>query len=134
VLAGGRYDGLIRMMGGADTAGVGWAAGIERLAMLCGDAPPARRAIALVPVGATAEGEMRRLAERLRATGLRVDLAYSGNVGRRMKRANRIGAVASVIVGDDELEKNVATIRNMDSGEQDEVALTALEEYLAQFR
>ena len=66
VLAGGRYDGLIKMMGGADTPGVGWAAGIERLAMLSGAAPARRRPVALVPVGAAAEAEAINLAERLR--------------------------------------------------------------------
>jgi histidyl-tRNA synthetase len=134
VLAGGRYDGLIRVMGGSDTPGVGWAAGIERLAMLCGAAPAASRPIALVPVGAAAEAEALTLAERLRGAGFRVDLAYSGNLGRRMKRANRIAALASVLVGEDELARGVATVRDMDSGTQDEVALSSLEEYLAQYR
>ncbi len=134
VLAGGRYDGLIKMMGGADTPGVGWAAGVERLAMLCGAAPAFRRPVALVPVGAAAETEAFKLAERLRGAGLRVDLAYSGNMSRRMKRANRVGAAASVLVGEDELARGVATVRNMDTGTQDEVALTSLEEYLAQYR
>ena len=134
VLAGGRYDGLIKMMGGSDTPGVGWAAGIERLAMLCGAAPAASRPIALVPVGAAAEAEALTLAERLRGAGFRVDLAYSGNLGRRMKRANRIAALASVLVGEDELARGVATVRDMDSGTQDEVALSSLEEYLAQYR
>jgi histidyl-tRNA synthetase len=134
VLAGGRYDGLIKMMGGSDTPGVGWAAGVERLSMLCGAAPAARRPVALVPVGAAAEAEMSKLAERLRGAGLRVDLAYSGNMSRRMKRANRVDATASIMVGDDELARGAATVRNMDTGEQDEVALTSLEEYLAQYR
>lgn len=134
VLAGGRYDGLIKMMGGADTPGVGWAAGVERLAMLCGAAPGRRRPVALVPIGAVAEAEAIKLAERLRGAGMRVDLAYSGNLGRRMKRANRVDAAVSVLVGEDELARGVATVRNMDTGTQDEVALTSLEEYLAQYR
>lgn len=134
VLAGGRYDGLIKMMGGPDTPGVGWAAGVERLAMLCGAAPAARRPVALVPVGAAAEAEAIKLAERLRGSGLRVDLAYSGNLGRRMKRANRIAASASILIGEDELARGAATVRNMDSGTQEEVALPSLEEYLAQYR
>ncbi|MGH6621371.1 MAG: His/Gly/Thr/Pro-type tRNA ligase C-terminal domain-containing protein, partial [Alphaproteobacteria bacterium] len=125
---------LIKMMGGSDTPGVGWAAGVERLAMLCGAAPAARRPVALVPVGAAAEAEAVKLAERLRASGLRVDLAYSGNLGRRMKRANRIAASASILIGDDELSRGAATVRNMDSGTQEEVALPSLEEYLAQYR
>ena len=67
-------------------------------------------------------------------SGLRVDLAYSGNLGRRMKRANRVAAAASVLVGEDELARGAATVRNMDSGTQEEVALASLEEYLARYR
>ena len=134
VMAGGRYDGLIKMMGGPDTPGVGWAAGVERLAMLCDGASAARRPVALVPIGEAAEKEAFVLAERLRAEGLRVDLAYSGNVGRRMKRANRIDAAVAVVIGEDELSRGSATVRNMESGDQEEVAFGSLTEYLAPYR
>jgi len=134
VLAGGRYDGLIKMMGGPETPGVGWAAGVERLSMLCSDVPDARRPVALIPLGADAEQEVFKIAERLRAAGFRIELGYSGNMSRRMKRANRVNACAAVIVGDDELARGTATVRNMESGSQDEVALASLEEHLAVYR
>ena len=131
VMAGGRYDGLIETMGGPKTPGVGWAAGVERLAMLCGEPPPARRPVALVPLGAAAEARAIVLAEELRASGLRVDVGFSGNLGRRMKRADRMNAAAAVLIGDDELAKDVATVRDMDGGEQEEVPLGALRERLS---
>ena len=131
VMAGGRYDGLIETMGGPKTPGVGWAAGVERLAMLCGDPPSARRPVALVPLGAAAEARAFVLAEELRASGLRVDVGFSGNLGRRMKRADRMNAAAAVLIGDDELAKDVATVRDMDGGEQEEVPLGALRERLS---
>ena len=134
VLAGGRYDGLIKMMGGPETPGVGWAAGVERLSMLCSDVPNARRPVALIPLGADAEQEVFKIAERLRGAGFRIELGYSGNMSRRMKRANRVNACAAVIVGDDELARGTATVRNMESGSQDEVALASLEEHLAVYR
>ena len=65
VIAGGRYDGLVVAMGGPPTPGIGWAGGIERLAMLLDEVPPAPRPIALVPVGA--EGEDRRSGRRCMA-------------------------------------------------------------------
>lgn len=133
VMAGGRYDGLIEMMGGPATPGVGWAAGIERLVMLCDAPPEARRPVAIVPIGDAAEARAQVLAESLRATGLRVDLGYSGNVGRRMKRANRLNAVAAVLIGEDELTKGVATVRDMDGGAQDEVSLETLADYLGRY-
>jgi histidyl-tRNA synthetase len=126
VLAGGRYDGLIETMGGPATAGVGWAAGIERLAMLAGDPPAPMRPIAVVPLGPQAEAEALTITQALRNAGVAADLGYSGNLSRRMKRANRINARAAIILGDDELAKGVATLRDLDSGAQESVPLDSL--------
>lgn len=134
VIAGGRYDGLIGMMGGRETPGVGWAGGIERLAMLCGDPPPAARPVVVIPVGDAARAAGFTLTERLRRGGYRTDIGYSGNLSRRMKRANRLNAAAVVILGDDELARDAATVRHMDTGEQEEVALASLPEFLAPYR
>ena len=126
VLAGGRYDGLVELMGGPSMPGVGWAAGIERLALLTAEPPSEARPIALVPIGDAAEARALVLAEQLRDAGLVIDLGYSGNVGRRMRRADRIGARAAVLLGDDELARGAATVRDLDSGAQSEVALEDL--------
>ncbi len=126
VLAGGRYDGLVETMGGPMTPGVGWAAGIERLTMLDGTESKAPRAVAVIPVGADAEAEAFKITQRLRREGIAADMGFSGNLSRRMKRANRIGASFAVIVGADELARNAATLRDMDTGAQEEVALDAL--------
>jgi histidyl-tRNA synthetase len=123
VLAGGRYDGLVELMGGPAMAGVGWAAGIERLAMLTAEPPPPPRPVALVPIGEEAEAFALRLAEDLRDQGLVVDLGYSGNLQRRMRRADRAGARAAVLIGENELARGIATVRDLDSGAQREVAL-----------
>ena len=134
VIAGGRYDGLIGMMGGRETPGVGWAGGIERLAMLCGDPPPASRPIVVIPVGDEARAAGFTLTETLRRAEYRVDIGYSGNMSRRMKRANRLNAAAVVILGEDELARQAATVRHMDTGEQEEVSLASLPEFLALYR
>jgi histidyl-tRNA synthetase len=133
VLAGGRYDGLIETMGGPNTPGVGWAAGIERLSMLCDEVPGARRPVALIPIGEEAVAQAPGLAEELRASGLRIDLGYSGNPGRRMKRANRLNAAAAVFIGEDELERGAVTLRDMDCGDQEEVPLSELAEHLSRY-
>jgi histidyl-tRNA synthetase len=134
VLGGGRYDGLMGVMGGPETPGVGWAAGIERLALLIDEPPPSPRAVAVIPVGEKGEAAALKLAHELRQAGFVVDLGYSGNVGRRMKRANKIGARAAVILGEDELARAAATLRDLDSGEQVEVPLAALKDHLTPFR
>ena len=134
VMAGGRYDGLAALMGGPPTPGIGWAAGIERIAMMLAEAPSARRPIAVMPVGAAAEASAAALAERLRRAGFAVDLGYSGNLGKRMKRADKLAAAAAVSLGEDELAKGIASLRDLDSGEQTAVPLAELEERLVRFR
>jgi histidyl-tRNA synthetase len=122
VLAGGRYDGLVELMGGPSMPGVGWAAGIERLAMLIDEPPAPARPVALVPISSDhAEAMAVMIAEELRDAGLVVDVAYSGNLQRRMRRADRIGARAA-----DELAQGGATVRDLDSGAQELVPLADL--------
>ncbi len=133
VLAGGRYDGLIGTMGGPELPGVGWAAGIERLGMMI-EAPPAPRPVAVVPIGAAAEAKALVLAQTLRDAGFAVELGYRGNLRRRLARANKLNARAAVILGEDELAKGAAAVRDLDSGTQDEVALDRLADRLAPYR
>jgi histidyl-tRNA synthetase len=131
VIGGGRYDGLVEMMGGPATPGVGWAAGIERLAMLIAEPPAPRRLVALVPVGEVGDQAALPLAEELRNAGFPVDLGYSGNLGRRLRRANRLGARAAVLIGEDEIAREVVAVRVLDTGMQTEVPLAELPSRLA---
>src|SRR5207247_10194367 len=94
VMGGGRYDGLIGLMGGPPTPGVGWAAGIERMAMMLSETPTARRPIAVVPVGVEVEALAVKLAEQLRRSGFAVEIGYGGTRGRRLKRADKLHAAA----------------------------------------
>ncbi|MGE0222754.1 MAG: histidine--tRNA ligase [Acetobacteraceae bacterium] len=131
VMAGGRYDGLVAEMGGPATPAVGWAAGIERLSMLM-DAPPAPPApVAVVPVGDAAEGPALDVLQSLRAAGVRAEMAYRGNLRRRMERANRIGARAAVILGDDDIARGVAQVKDLASGTQEAVPLTGIAAHLS---
>ena len=131
VMAGGRYDGLMREMGGPDVPGVGWAAGIERLAMLLAETPPVARPVAIVPIGAEAEERAQLLTHELRRAGVTVDLAFKGKPGQRMKRADRIGARWAVSLGSDELARGVVQLRDLDSGAQEELAASDLAARLA---
>jgi len=126
VMGGGRYDGLVEMMGGPAMPGVGWAAGVERLAMLIAEPLPPQRPFALVPIGEVGETAALKLAEDLRDRGFTIDLGYSGNLARRLRRANRIGARAAILLGDNELARCAATLRNLDNGVQSEVPLAEL--------
>ena len=123
VIAGGRYDKLIETMGGPPTPGVGWAGGIERLAMMLSDAPVVARPVALIPLGEPAERVVLELAAGLRRAGVSIDLGYRGNLAKRLKRANKINARVALILGDDEIAANIVTLRDLDSGEQEAIPL-----------
>ncbi|MCH9020226.1 MAG: histidine--tRNA ligase [Proteobacteria bacterium] len=133
VIAGGRYDGLIEAMGGPPTPATGWAAGIERLAMLLDETPAPKRPVAVIPVDAEAETQAMRLAHELRRAGFTVELGYRGNVSRRMKRANHLNASAAILLGADERSRNAVSLRDLDSGEQVEVPLPELSDRLAPY-
>jgi histidyl-tRNA synthetase len=131
VIAGGRYDGLIESMGGPHTPAVGWAAGIERLSMLI-DAPPALTMVAaLVPLGERAEQAATAILADLRRAGIACDMAYRGNMKRRMQKAGASGARYAIIIGDTELEKGEAAVKDMATGEQRSVPLDRLAEAVA---
>ena len=134
VIGGGRYDRLIEHMGGPPTPGIGWGAGIERLAMMLSEAPQAARPIAVVPVSAQAKDAALTLTQQLRGLDFFVDLGYRGNMSKRLKRANKINARAALILGEDELAKGVATLRDLDSGEQSEVKLAEIADALQTYR
>ncbi len=134
VIAGGRYDGLIEQLGGRPTPGIGWAGGVERLAMMAGAGRERRRPVALVPLGDAAQAEALVIAQSLRRAGYMVEMGYSGNMKRRLARANKANARAALLLGDDELAKGVATIRDMETGEQTEAPIASLAEHLAQYR
>ncbi len=131
VLAGGRYDGLVADMGGPPTPAVGWAAGIERLAMLLEGAPPVSTPVAVVPVGESMVPAALAVLQALRGAGIRAEMAYRGNLKRRMERANRIGAGHAVILGEEEVARGVVQLKHLGQGTQEEVALDALAGHLA---
>ena len=134
VIAGGRYDGLIETLGGPPTPGTGWAGGVERLAMLTDTAPVRTRPIAIVPIGEASEIPAMQLSRKLRRAGFAVELGYRGNVTRRLRRADKLHAAAAVLLGEDELAKATATVRDLDSGEQTEVALGEIVDALRRFQ
>jgi len=103
VLAGGRYDGLIEALGGPHTPAVGWAAGIERLAMMIGAPESPEPLIAVVPDRPELEGAAMRIAAHLRSQGVAVTRASKGNSKRQTELAKREGADAILFVRTSEL-------------------------------
>ena len=130
VIGGGRYDGLIETLGGPHTPAVGWAAGIERLAMMIG-APEAEKPVAvIVPLGDRAEAAGQRVLADLRGSGIPADMAYRGNMKKRLSRANDAGAGYALIIGDVELDSGEVQVKNLRTGEQRAVAFDQIAEAL----
>jgi histidyl-tRNA synthetase len=123
VLAGGRYDGLVESLGGPSTPGVGWAAGIERLAMLVGETAPERPQVVLVPIGDAAEIKCQMFLGWIRNDGIRADMAFRGNAKKRLSKASADHAAITIIVGDDELANGAVSMKFMAQGEQRSVPI-----------
>jgi histidyl-tRNA synthetase len=131
VIAGGRYDGLIESMGGPYTPAVGWAAGIERLSMLIDAPEPVGIDVAIVPLGERAEQAATAILADFRRAGIACDMAYRGNMKRRMQKAGASGARYAIIIGDTELEAGEAALKDMSTGEQRSVPLERLAQAVA---
>ncbi len=125
ILGGGRYDGLVKQLGGPDRVGIGFAAGVERLVLaMPPDAGVARRA----PVFVAALGDAARLPalallRELRQAGFEAHMEYEGrSIKSQMKRADRLEAALALILGDDELAAGQVAVKDMRTGEQTRVA------------
>ena len=122
VCGGGRYNGLVEELGGPATPAVGWALGMERLTLLLAMLHSPKSSapdIYLVSRGEKAEANALQLAQKLRHGGMTVELDLSGSAfGKQFKRADRSGAVACLVLGDDEAVQGTVQIKWLQSGEQ----------------
>jgi len=138
VVAGGRYDGLVETMGGAAVAGIGFAIGIDRMALAiqaAGMAPAAAPDAAIIAMGPAAARHAIVVARDLREANLNVEML---SPERKMKtllaRASKIGARVAVIIGDDELARGVVQIRDLKRSTQREVAVAEAAHAIADAR
>ena len=131
VAAGGRYDGLVEELGGPSIPGVGFAIGIERLTLLLREKEtnePAGPSVYVVWVGTPARDWAFRVVNRLRRQGLVVEMeGEAKSLKSQMRRADKLKARSVLIVGDDELQKGRAVLRDMASKQQAEIAFDNIE-------
>ena len=102
--------------------------GIERLAMMIGTPEAERPSLVIVPLGPRAELEGQQILAGLRREGVAADMGYRGNLKKRLSRANEAGAAYALIIGDDELERGEAQLKDLSSGEQRAVSLDLIAE------
>ncbi len=132
LLGGGRYDDLVKMIGGPDTPGVGFAGGMERLVLVLKEREERgierRIDLFLATLGDAGRALALNLANDLRRQGLAVDLDYRGRSFRKqMTQANKLSARYLLVLGDDEAASKVGKLKDMDSGEETEVGLSEQE-------
>lgn len=135
LLAGGRYDGLVARMGGPEISGIGWAAGVERLALM--DSPvtgeKAAAVVAVVPLGGYARAEAMRLAQEIRGNGVAAEMFPHKHVGKALKKADAMGVRFAAILGEDEIRDGRVTVKDLKSGTQETLARgAAMERILAE--
>ena len=129
ILGGGRYDGLVKQLGGPDRVGIGFAAGIERLvlAMPDGARDDGRRPLFVAAMGEPARESALALLRDLRRAGLEAHMEYEGrSIKSQMKRADRLKAAFALILGDDELAAGVVSVKDMTKGDQARVSRDAV--------
>ena len=132
VLGGGRYDGLSEMLGGPALPSVGFAAGIERLSLLIDEPSLPMPDVALITMDKELEADGFALASQLRRAGLSVDMPYSGNVSKKMKRADKQGAAFVILLGSDEWASGAVQLKELATGQTDVIAIDQLMARLSQ--
>jgi histidyl-tRNA synthetase len=125
VLAGGRYDGLFSLMGGDHVPGIGFAAGIERLAELITEdhIAPKTKLVALIPIGDMAVLSIPTISQKLRLQGYRVDYIIHHNTRKQMQKANKMQADYVLVFGEDELRTQSFKMKDMLTGAEELITL-----------
>ena len=131
ILAGGRYDGLSKMISNISLPGVGWAAGVERIALMIDKKYSFNPLVVLIPHAEKHNFIILELYKKLIDEGIRTEMIYSGSLNKKLKRANKILAKFAVIIGENEIRNNVVQLKNLQNGEQLEMKF---EELLTKFK
>lgn len=135
VCGGGRYDGLVEELGGKSTPAVGFGLGIERLLLRLDETgveipKPDDVMLYIASMGKDAVNYAQKLAYELRQKGISVDTDHLGRGLRAsMKYADKLGAKHTLVLGENEIETDTAKIKNMETGEETEIALSGLAEF-----
>jgi len=132
VLGGGRYDGLVKDLGGPDLTGIGFALGMDRLVLLLPPTESERRCdVFLAPLAAGGQDKALLLQRDLRRAGLAVLMEHEGRgLKSQMKRADKLAARFALLLGEEELGRNVWTVRDMEGSAQEQVEDSRVVAYL----
>ena len=124
VLAGGRYDGLSKMLGGPDVPGVGWAAGVERLALMVQSKYLNKIEVVLMGQSESFNYLLLPILKKLTQNGIKSEIIYTGNISKKFKRANKLKASYAIILGEEEVSKKVLKFKDLTSGKEELLKLS----------
>lgn len=133
--AGGRYDGLVETLGGPKTSAIGFAVGLERVVLMLPDSAtlPRPKLVAVAAFGPQGSSFGVRVLHELRSLGVPADTdTRATSLKAHLRQADRLGATYVVMIGDDEVVKGQALVRNMMTKEQEEVPLSTVALRLAE--
>lgn len=134
VLSGGRYDGLIEQLGGANTSGIGWAAGIERLILLkqlnSKNENLSKATISIAPMSDAETLLAMKIAEQIRDSKISCQVITSGNFSKKMKKAEKLNSKYLFILGEDEVKNQNITIKNLSERTQQVIAVSSLNNFV----
>ncbi len=136
ILAGGRYDSLATLMGNpTDIPAVGWAAGIERLALLLENTVslPVATQFALIPLSEEQNMDAFSWTQKLRQAGFTAHFISEGKIAHRFKTAGKLGAQYGLVLGDEEAKTKTVTLKNFETGEQQSISQASLINTLKSF-
>jgi histidyl-tRNA synthetase len=127
--AGGRYDGLVEQLGGTAVPAVGFAVGLERIALMLPETfiVPSIPRVYVAAFGTQAANVGFALLDELRRVGVPADMDFrSASLKAHLRQADRLGALYTILLGDDEVAKGTATVRNMQTKAQEDVPIRDL--------
>ncbi len=122
IAGGGRYDGLVKQLGGPEVPGIGFACGMERLALLMPEMEAQRPHFFVVTMGDVAQKQGFGMALGLRKEGFKGDISQGGSFKSQIRQADKLQARFVLILGEDECNQGTVTVKNMDGGSQESIA------------
>lgn len=130
VLGGGRYNGLIKLLGGDDTSGIGFAAGIERLALLCGLPKETSRSCAVIIQDKLVQDQTMKIVNDLRSNDIAVQFDASIKFDKALKNAVKNNCQFAIFIGEEEMKNSSVKLKNLDTREEQTVKIEDLKSLL----
>ena len=126
LIGGGRYDGLIKLLGGPDIPGIGWAGGIERLILLMNNIDETNDKIYFILMDRKFESYGLKIINELRKKNLKVYFDYKYNLKKSLSKANQFNIDNVIIIGENEVNNNLCTLKNLKTNTQQTIAINQL--------